>query len=112
MNRSVRRHLNKHKNIYFLFFPGFSHPLGGPKIVKKHEFSHFYPILRVFEPFDPFKHEKSTKTKVFHKICLELLKTITSTPGGNFRYGHPGVSNAKILTQNESKYHYYTDSDL
>jgi hypothetical protein len=80
--------------------------------VKKLGFSRFYPILAVFEPFDPFKHENSTKTKVFLKIWLELLKSITITPGGNFRYGHPGGSNAKILTQNEPKYHYYTDSDL
>jgi hypothetical protein len=62
--------------------------------VKKLGFSRFYFILAVFEPFDPFKHEKSTKTKVFLKIWLELLKLITSTPGGNFRCGHPGGSNA------------------
>jgi hypothetical protein len=66
------------------FFSGFQPTPGVTQnCEKKLEFSHFYPILIVFEPFDPIKHEKSTKTKVFLKIWLELLTIITTTPEGN-----------------------------
>jgi hypothetical protein len=64
-------------------FPGFSLPPGVTQNGEKLEFSHFYPILRVFEHFATFKHEKSTKTKVFLKIWCELLKHITTTQVGN-----------------------------
>jgi hypothetical protein len=44
--------------------------------VKKVEVPRACPIFRCFEPFDPFNHEESTKTKVFLKVWLEVLQIL------------------------------------
>ena len=55
MNHSVRRHLRERR----IFFHGFHPTPGGPKMVKKPQFSRFYHILAVLGALGQFKHEKS-----------------------------------------------------
>ena len=54
MNRSIRRHLNEQKSAKKYFSSYVTRPPGVSQMVKKLDFLHFYPILRVFESFGAF----------------------------------------------------------